>query len=177
MPDWLTHLLGQLSPEGVVGGTIVALAAIVRTVGAIMEALTNRRWAKTAHSVPPSECTVRPDSEIATENQQLRGEIHRLRWRVEELELQLTEVGRDHGRTAQALTREREEVRRLQSRVAELEDMLRAVNSGASTHLPTHPRTRGSSPSWEGVNVEERDERPTPRLGIKKVRYEPPREP
>lgn len=157
------------------GGTIAALAVIVRTVGAIMESRTNRRWAKTAHSVPPSECTVQTDSELATENQRLRGELHRLQWRVEELELQLTEVGRDHGHTARALTREREECERLRARVVELADMLRAVNSGASTHLPTHPKSRGSSPSIESVHITEIDDRPTPRMGMKRVRYEPPK--
>jgi predicted nuclease with TOPRIM domain len=172
VPDWLTHLLGQLSPEGFVGGTIVALAAIVRTIASIMEARTTREFKRKASSIPPSECTMRDLTEIERENERLRGELHRLQWRVDELETQLNEVGRDHGHTARALTHEREECERLRVRVGELKEMLRSVNSGASTHLPTHPRTRGSSPSWEVI---EEDVRPTPKLGMHRVRYEPPK--
>jgi BMFP domain-containing protein YqiC len=174
VPTWWIDLLGQLSPEGVVGGTIVALAALVRGLGAIMEARTTRVFKTNVRSIPPSippsDGTVTDEVELTRENERLRSELHRLQWRVEEVESQLTEVGRDHGLTARSLTREREECERMHARVIELEDMLRAVNSGASTHLPTHPSTRGSSPSWEAVDAREIDARPTPKLGSRRVR-------
>ena len=151
------------------GGTIVALAALMRGLGAIMEARTTRVFKKTIRSIPPSilpsELPVTDEVELTRENERLRGDLHRAQWRIDELEMQLNEVGRDHGLTARSLTREREDCERMHVRVLELEDMLRAVNSGASTHLPTHTSTRGSSPSWDAV-----DDRPTPRLGSKRVR-------
>jgi predicted nuclease with TOPRIM domain len=159
-----------MSPEGVVSGTIAAIAAIIRTVAAVLEARTTRNFKRKVSSIPPSECTMRDLTEIERENERMRGELHRLQWRVDELEKQLTEVGRDHSHTARALNREREDCEMLRLRVGELKEALRAVNSGASTHLPTHPRTRGSAPSWEPIDVVEEDARPTPRMGMKRVK-------
>lgn len=168
MTEVLSHLTALESFLSFLGSIGAIMLPILLRVRAEL-----KRNEDAMKSVPPSELPVESNADLEAENQRLRGEVHRLQWRIEELSLQLTEVGRDHGHTARALTREREECEMLRLRVGELKETLRAVNSGASTHLPTHPLTRGSSPSLEAVHVTEIDDRPTPRLGMKRVRREP----
>jgi hypothetical protein len=150
MLDWLTQLLSQISPEGFVSGTVALLVAIVRILGAVMESRTTRQFKHKARSIPPSDF-ISPEREgIEQENERLRGDLCRLQWRIDELETQLTEVGRDHGHTARALTHERDECERLRIRLGELKDEL--IN-------------RRSSPDPIAV-----DDRPTPKMGTRKVR-------
>jgi predicted nuclease with TOPRIM domain len=156
MLDWLTRALSQISPEGFVSGTLALLAAIVRILGAVMEARTTREFKHKVRSIPPSDF-VAPDREgIEQENERLRGDLCRLQWRIDELETQLTEVGRDHGHTARALTHERDECDRLRVRIGELKDEL---------------SKRRSSPSVDNVYAPTAiDDRPTPKMGTRKVR-------
>ena len=141
----------MLSPEGIVGGTIVALAALARTVLAILEVRTTRRFQQKVRSIPPSDP---PPARDSSDDEAMQAEIRQSEQKIYELEMQLTEVGRDHGHTARDLTREREETAMLKARVVELEAMLRAM---------------GATPTRPTIDIPI-DERPTPKQGMRRVR-------
>jgi septal ring factor EnvC (AmiA/AmiB activator) len=171
MPPWLEHVLSALSPEGAIVTALGTLLAVLRAVGAILEARKTRAFRRAEASIPPIACTV--DDDRAAEISALRAAQHRELWVREEkiraLNEELRVVGEDHGRTARALSQTQLELERTQARVRELEEKQRAIDGG-HTHLPPAPRTAGSRPSWEAVHVEEVDDQVTPAQGHRRPR-------
>lgn len=167
MPAWLEHLLGSLNAItaflGFLGSIAAAMVPILVKIRADM-----RRSEAAMLSVPPTPRPVVSEETLADQLEQTITDLKLARCTIDELKRDLNRAGEDQARLQSALRSSRAECSRLTARVAELEEKQRALDAGHTRLGPPHPRTPGSSPSWEPVQVVEdyaEEERPTPPQG------------
>lgn len=149
MPRWLEHVLGNLSAFeallSFLGSLVVAMIPIYLRIRSEL-----RKKEEAMCSVPPSKLPT-PDARASeTEAEQAHVALRRAQWRIKDLELDLSRVGEDHGRTAWALRAATVECTRLWALVADLEDRLREAGGSSA--------------------VVASDNRPTPKRGMPRAR-------
>jgi len=118
-------------------------------------------------SVPPSANDA-PGNVFEHENEILRADILRLRWRLDELIQQFTDISREHSHALRALNRERDECERLRIRVSELERPsipARQISGEHGAADPVRSSQTVRAVVLPGPEVQEdRDDRPTTRV-------------
>lgn len=138
MPQWLQSALSHLTEVEAfltfMGSLLLACVPIYFKVRAEV-----RRNQQAMLSVPPTACP-QPDARASeTEAEQAHVALRRAQWRIKDLELDLSRVGEDHGRTAWALRAATVECTRLWALVADLEDRLREARSSAVVTADNRP--------------------------------------